>query len=158
MPQNPPEPRSSVFLLHELPDGTAHVDWLIASEGEGHRPDDRVLTTWRITEESADLLQNPRGEIVEFVGVRLADHRQRYLDYEGPVSEGRGSVLRRGVGGAVVFELSETRFRCLIAIGGVWRISGVRIGPAPSPEDDGPAPLGLWKFSAQSAATSAAGG
>lgn len=152
MPEPQPQPRSTVFLRHELPDGTSHIDWLIAPDAEGVPSDARVLVSWRMTEVAARALLEPAGEAFEFVTVRMADHRYRYLDYEGPVSGDRGKVDRLAVGGVVVFEDGPERFRCLLAMGGVWRLTGVRIGPAPSPPDAGPAPLGLWKFSARVAA------
>ena len=152
MPEPQTEPRSTVFLRHELPDGSSHIDWLIAPRAKGVEPDDRVLVSWRMTEEAAQALCGSTGDGFEFVVVRMTDHRHRYLDYEGPVSGERGKVARIAIGGVVVVEETLDRFRGLLAIGGVWRVSGVRIGPAPSPADAGPAPLGLWKFSARAAA------
>ena len=152
MPEPHTEPRSTVFLRHELPDGTSHIDWLIAPLARDSRPDDRVLVSWRMTEQAAQALREPTGEAFEFVAVRMADHRHRYLDYEGPVGGDRGVVARVAIGGVVVFDEGPDRFRGLLAMGGVWRVSGDRIGPAPSPTDAGPAPMGLWKFSARAAA------
>ena len=43
--------------------------------------------TWR-------LLQAPDSQATEFPAEELPDHRQIYLDYEGPVGEGRGTVVR----------------------------------------------------------------
>lgn len=48
------------------------------------------LRTWR-------LLETPRpGRLIE--AERLADHRKAYLDYEGPLSDGRGQVTRWDAG------------------------------------------------------------
>jgi hypothetical protein len=152
MPPEPAKPRSTVFLRHELPDGFAHVDWLIAPPGEGSEPDDRVLMSWRISEETAALLRSGGGQPIEFEAIRLPDHRFRYLDYEGPVSGDRGEVARLCVGGIAVFEEGVDRFSGLLAMGGVWRLSGLLVGPAPAIEDAGLPPLGKWKFSACEAA------
>jgi hypothetical protein len=65
-----------VVLTHDHP--FPHWDLMLEAEGK--------LRTWR-------LLQVPNG-----VGVveaePLVEHRLDYLDYEGPVSGGRGSVAR----------------------------------------------------------------
>jgi hypothetical protein len=49
-----------------------------------------VLWTWRL-----DAAPEPGPERQ---AERIADHRPRYLDYEGPVSGNRGSVRRRDRG------------------------------------------------------------
>jgi len=152
MPPEPVKPRSTVFLRHELPDGTAHVDWLIAPEGVGSGPDDRVLMTWRISEDIAARLRSGGEQAIQFEAIRLPDHRYRYLDYEGPVGGGRGEVARLCVGGIAVFEEGVDRFSGLLAMGEVWRFSAIRVGPEPSLEDPGLPPMGKWKFSACDAA------
>jgi hypothetical protein len=88
MPKLAP-PCPTVLLLHEVPDGTAHVDWMIAPEERG----ESRLITFRL-ERSLDALSP--GESLP--AVRLADHRRRYLDYEGPISGSRGSVRRLAQG------------------------------------------------------------
>lgn len=65
-----------VILEHDHP--KLHWD-LMLEAGE-------VLRTWR-------LLAPPRVG-AEVVAEWLADHRKHYLDYEGPVSGGRGQVRR----------------------------------------------------------------
>jgi hypothetical protein len=65
-----------VLLEHDHP--CLHWDLMLES-GE-------VLRTWRLT-------APPRpGEVVN--AVRVFDHRLLYLDYEGPISGGRGHVVR----------------------------------------------------------------
>ena len=49
-----------------------------------------ALRTWRLAAPPTD-----RGAIA---ATALGDHRRVYLDYEGPVSGGRGSVLRWDAG------------------------------------------------------------
>ena len=65
-----------VILTHDYP--CLHWDFMLEK--------DAALRTWR-------LLQEPR--VGEFVAAEaIADHRKRYLDYEGPVSNDRGQVHR----------------------------------------------------------------
>lgn len=45
---------------------------------------------------------------------RLDDHRTAYLDYEGPVSRGRGTVRRLDRGTYVTQEWDETSIRVVI--------------------------------------------
>jgi hypothetical protein len=54
-----------------------------------------ALRTWRID-------QLPQPAQVEIMAFRLADHRAAYLEYEGAVSNGRGSVRRVDAGTALV--------------------------------------------------------
>ncbi|MBL8746616.1 MAG: hypothetical protein JNK58_09710 [Phycisphaerae bacterium] len=76
----------SVLLRHDLADGSWHFDWLIDPNGLGS-PDDRNLITFRL----AGRPDEPRTPIE---GVRLPDHRRMYLDHEGTLSGGRGSLSR----------------------------------------------------------------
>ncbi|MFU8829917.1 MAG: hypothetical protein ACNA8P_10865, partial [Phycisphaerales bacterium] len=77
------------------------------------------------------------------------DHRTRYLDYEGPVSGGRGSVTRVALGSAEVESESSEAIRLRVGFGPGWMIAGQRTGPAPDAgEDDCPARV-LWAFTAQ---------
>jgi hypothetical protein len=81
-----------VVLRHEESEG-AHYDLMIQT-GE-------VLATWKCP--------NP-PESVEMRGVglrRIADHRLRYLEYEGPLSEGRGFVTRYDQGPCTLHERSD---------------------------------------------------
>ncbi len=86
--------RRTVQLLHELPDGTSHVDWMIARDRAGRES----LISFRLPRRIDELKPGQR-----MAAERIADHRPVYLDYEGPVSEGRGSV-RRLAWGTVVSE------------------------------------------------------
>lgn len=75
--------RRTVQLLHELPDGTSHVDWMIACDRAGREP----LVSFRLPRRIDELKPGQR-----MAAERIADHRPAYLDYEGPVSDERGSV------------------------------------------------------------------
>ena len=94
MPSLRTDYRRTVQLLHELPDGTSHVDWMIARDRAGQEP----LITFRLQRRIDELKPGQR-----MAAERIADHRPAYLDYEGPVSDERGSV-RRLAWGTVVNE------------------------------------------------------
>jgi hypothetical protein len=65
-----------VILMHDHP----FVHWDLMLEADG------VLRTWR-------LLAAPAADRI--IGAEaLPDHRLHYLEYEGPVSGGRGKVIR----------------------------------------------------------------
>jgi hypothetical protein len=69
-------PRQFVILKHDHP--YLHWDFLLEQDG--------VLESWR-------LLREPM--MTEWLAAEpIPDHRLVYLDYEGPVSKGRGSVTR----------------------------------------------------------------
>jgi hypothetical protein len=70
-----------VILLHEMPPQLARAThWDLMLEWGG------VLRTWAL----------PRQPVagLDCEAEQLADHRADYLEYEGPVSGGRGSVAR----------------------------------------------------------------
>jgi hypothetical protein len=70
-----------VLLRHEMPVShvrAAHFDLMLEADG--------VLVTW-----AASGLPE-KGAAIE--AERLADHRLKYLEYEGPISGDRGSVRR----------------------------------------------------------------
>ena len=71
-----------VILRHDSPQGV-HFDFMLESGG--------AMKTW-------SLAQPPQAGM-EIACEALPDHRLAYLDYEGPISGGRGSVARwdRGV-------------------------------------------------------------
>ena len=68
-------PRFAI-LTHDHPE--LHWDLLLERE--------TALRTWR--------LQRPPDETGPISALPLADHREAYLDYEGPVSGNRGHVSR----------------------------------------------------------------
>jgi len=92
-----------VILKHELPpqfDRTTHWDLMLES-GDG-------LTTWA--------LETPPQPDQAITAQRLADHRPAYLEYEGPVSGGRGTVTRWDAGAYEL--LSQTSARWVLEIRG----------------------------------------
>lgn len=80
----PGESLQFVLLQHDHP--TLHWDLMFEHE--------QTLKTWRLLELPIGVA---RGTVI--AAVSLANHRLAYLDYEGPVSGGRGSVLRVDRGG-----------------------------------------------------------
>ena len=85
-----------VILRHALPPDTqrqSHFDLMLEFAG--------VLRTW-----ACDQLPE-LGTPIE--AERLADHRPAYLEYEGPVSGDRGSVMRVAAGQyEMISETAET--------------------------------------------------
>jgi hypothetical protein len=66
-----------------------HWDFLLDVAGTGRLP------TW-------SLAQNPLGHTGPIPAARLPDHRRQYVEYEGAISGGRGSVRRLDRGAATV--------------------------------------------------------
>ena len=72
-----------VILHHQSPTG-AHWDVMLET--------DSVLTTWSIPPQSLT------GLSFACPAIRLPDHRKHYLDYEGELTDHRGTVSRIDVG------------------------------------------------------------
>lgn len=70
-----------VILRHEMPPGRARAShWDFMLEQGDH------LSTWALAVEPSAGCESPAE--------KLPDHRRLYLDYEGPVSNDRGTVTR----------------------------------------------------------------
>ncbi len=78
------------------PASAVHWDFLLEVAGQ------ESLATWRLSE-------NPVATSGAIRAERIGDHRRAYLDYEGPISGGRGSVRRVDRGAAVVEALDNAR-------------------------------------------------
>lgn len=89
MSRVPKQALPTVQLLHELPDGSCHLDWLIAQDPRGRDP----LVTFRVHRRVDELEPGERLD-----AERIVDHRPVYLHYEGPVSNDRGTVKRLASG------------------------------------------------------------
>lgn len=87
-----------VILEHDHP----HLHWdLMLEAGD-------VLRTWR--------LESAPGINQTIAAQAIGDHRKAYLDYEGPVSGDRGSVVRWDVG---IFEWgSQDPARIMVSLNG----------------------------------------
>ncbi len=122
----PDRPLPIVELLHTLPDGSDHVDWMIAQDPDATLP----LITFRLSRPLTEL--KPGGKVI---AERIADHRPAYLAYEGPIAGGRGSVrcLARGC----VCQWNEVRGGWEMGI--LWKsdtddASSARLRLEPSPD------------------------
>jgi hypothetical protein len=89
-----------VLLEHRLPDGSSHLDWMIAVDPAGTGP----LVSFRLARR-VDELRGGEQLAAEMIG----DHRPAYLEYEGPVQGGRGHVRRLARGVVVWLERGERR-------------------------------------------------
>ena len=78
-----------VLLYHECPPSfskPSHWDFML------ERGD--VLLTWELCGLPSAWADPPINNVTSVPAVRLEDHRPAYLDYEGPLTEDRGSVSR----------------------------------------------------------------
>jgi hypothetical protein len=96
-----------VLLKHTLPDESprpTHWDFMLEQEG--------ILRTWALAAEPQDGLPIP--------ATALDDHRLAYLDYEGEISGGRGSVARCDRGDYQTIRNTADRLEVTIA-GEQWK-------------------------------------
>jgi hypothetical protein len=93
-------PRYAI-LHHDCPTGEprpTHWDFMLETRG--------ALRTWALSEPPE------RGN--SLIADALDDHRIDYLEYEGPVSRGRGSVRRWDGGTYIADEDSPDRLRIVV--------------------------------------------
>lgn len=108
------------ILRHDVPGEGWHLDLLLA------RPDADSLVTFRIVDPAAtDLLRGARPW--SRTAARLPDHRAVYLDYEGAISGGRGSVSRLASGALEWLHAAEGSLRVRLNPLGI--LSAERTGP-----------------------------
>ncbi len=116
-----------VVLRHHTPDGAHHYDWLLerpeGSSGEG-------LITFRMAIRPGE---SERGEGAE--GERLEDHREVYLDYEGPLTGGRGWVERTDVGVVRITREVNEGIRFETELAGRPQCWEWRVGPQAAPRE-----------------------
>ena len=113
-----------VLLMHETDSGV-HWDFMIEI------PDREGLATWRLAENPID--QTERAIAAEPLG----DHRRVYLDFEGDIGRGRGSVIIekcgdcRGTGRVSVERDLTIKIppgpSCSTRVAGTWRAAAVTI-------------------------------
>ncbi len=99
----------TVVLLHTLPDGSSHFDWMLEQPGRGD------LVTFRCT-------RSPH-EAGQWDAERLPDHRRVYLDYEGPISGNRGDVRRVASGEVLEADLESELPRATCDFAGVGTVA-----------------------------------
>jgi len=112
-----------VVLRHDCPDGSWHLDWMIQRTDPAADPA-RPLLSFRVGFSPL--------EADEFDAQRIADHRAVYLDYDGEISGGRGSVTRLTSGSASIAVFDARRIE--VVLDGSRRLVGR--------SDDGAA----WRF------------
>lgn len=96
-----PAPSSkTVLLLHTLPDGSSHFDWLIDWRGADRNDG---LQTFRVLH----FLPVVRVGF-QLSATHLPDHRRLYLSYEGSISQNRGTVRRVAQGLSQVTQLPNS--------------------------------------------------
>ncbi len=111
---------SRFVILHHVVAGGEHWDLMLAHGG--------VLLTWQLAREPIDAASLP------IPAKRIADHRMAYLEYEGPISGGRGHVVRVDRGTVSIDRLTDRycqvellgerlsgRF-CLVEESGAWSL------------------------------------
>lgn len=84
--QVPPRAGRFVLLRHEMP---------ALEKLESHWDLMLELTSSLLTFQCLQLPpKTPFGQSFNLETLRIADHRMRYLEYEGPISKGRGTVFQ----------------------------------------------------------------
>ncbi|VAX40121.1 hypothetical protein MNBD_PLANCTO03-1521 [hydrothermal vent metagenome] len=105
----------TVVLRHELPDGSHHFDWLFEpEETDPADPEARVLLTWRLPTPPPPPHEAGSSTLA---AIRLPLHRLLYLDYQGPIEGGRGSVQQVASGQAEILADTPARFAARVSLG-----------------------------------------
>jgi hypothetical protein len=89
---NPQESWRTVILRHDLPDGSSHFDWMF--QPPAGFPHESSADGTRIPTFRCEIRLDLPGPNAAQVINRLADHREHYLAYQGPVSGDLGVVAR----------------------------------------------------------------
>jgi hypothetical protein len=97
-----------LFVIHiHSGHGPTHYDLMLEHEG--------ALATWQFSIPPTKIDQN-----TVLSARKLPDHRRQYLDYQGPISQGRGEVTRLDKGTCEVVSHDPQRWEVLFK-GGVLR-------------------------------------
>ncbi|GAB6167412.1 hypothetical protein JCM19992_34120 [Thermostilla marina] len=110
-----------VVLKHDAPRGL-HWDLLLETHTR--------LWTFAVSEPPRDWVKRERMPVE-----RLPDHRRRYLEYEGPISDNRGAVSRCDAGDYVVLLRRDGRLRLAVEtrlLRGILELSASTTAEAPS--------------------------
>ncbi|MEO0513163.1 MAG: hypothetical protein AAF108_09755 [Planctomycetota bacterium] len=124
----------SVILFHDSPQIGPHWDWLL---GDPDRPGAARLATLRLA--GLPAFEGPES----LACALLPPHRVAYLEFEGEVSGGRGTVRRVWRGSVRRLEVARDRVGAVVgsdAIPGSGSGSGVWTGLVATPRHDAPDP------------------
>lgn len=127
----------TVLLLHQLPDGSSHLDWLM------ERPDSDRLISFRVRDRIDS--PSPACSVQRFKAEAMPDHRRAYLEYEGPVSGERGSVSRVAAGSVDWVERSTEAIAVILDFGSGPRRAEGRPSRVASSADS-PQTGAVWEF------------
>jgi hypothetical protein len=147
---------AAVLLQHTPAGRPPHLDLMIAPPGvwgsSDMNRDAKTLLTWRLDE--APPVHQPGAR---FHATRLPEHRQHYLDFEGPLTRGRGSIRRLLAGRAAVSAdraAKDGRLHIILELPrGRTLLTARRVGDALDPADDSTPPRGRWRFAVVTAET-----
>jgi len=95
------------ILRHDVPGEGWHLDLVLA------RPDSEPLVTFRLPDTAAPALLGGTRPCLN-PAARLPDHRRLYLDYEGEIPAGRGTVTRLAAGPLGWLEFGESKLRATL--------------------------------------------
>lgn len=96
-----------VLLRHTLLDGDEHLDWFLE-----RRPGESRLLAFRLR----DRPDRPGALLAQ----QLPDHRRAYLEYEGPLTLGRGVVARLDAGDCQVSQVGPDALRVRFRFRSGW--------------------------------------
>ena len=92
----------AALLRHQTPTGS-HYDWLLGIPGSESDPAAKLWTA------RVDLPSTHWRDAGKCTLTRLPDHRRAYLSYQGPISGGRGQVIRVDRGQVLPLRWTDTR-------------------------------------------------
>jgi hypothetical protein len=104
-----------VLLEHTTSNGV-HWDFIIEVPGR------ELLPTWR-------LLHNPLEATGDIPVEPIADHPPHFLDYEGPLREGLGSVQRLDRGTATILKFDARSLRAELSGNQLCRVIEITTSP-----------------------------
>ncbi|MDX2132686.1 MAG: hypothetical protein SFY69_11610 [Planctomycetota bacterium] len=111
-----------VLLRHDLPDGSSHYDWMIEATPGAER-----LLTFRVSARIDLARSDATSEMRTFRAERLPDHRRAYLEFEGDIGGGRGTVTRVARGEATRVSLTGDDGLATVEIVADWGAGAVRL-------------------------------
>jgi hypothetical protein len=98
-------PFRTVVLKHVLPDGTSHYDWMLSVDAAGEKP----LVSFRV-KERPDLVAESRWVDLE----ARPDHRPEYLNFDGELEGGRGTVEQMAQGSIFMWKEIQNGWNMMV--------------------------------------------